>query len=116
MSKRWHQQFMLAHKLLLLTFMPTCCSLLGKTPNLSTICSNDKKGIDTSRLSFDPVQNRNLINVFNLGIRGTKLNEVKKPDLMAVAPDWKPFLLNVASDRDPVVFIQVILGGVSFCP
>ena len=32
---------------------------------------------------------------------------MKKPDLLAVAPDWKPYLLNVASDRDPIVFIQV---------
>jgi hypothetical protein len=39
--------------------------------------------------------------------RGSKGSEVKKPDLLAVAPDWKPYLLNVASDRDPIVYIQV---------
>jgi len=38
---------------------------------------------------------------------GAKGNEAKKPDLLAVAPDWKPYLLNVASDRDPLVCIQV---------
>jgi hypothetical protein len=44
-----------------------------------------------------------------LQTRGSKASEVKKPDLLAVAPDWKPFLLNVASDRDPLVCIQVKL-------